>query len=162
MNDKNLRAWFVVFVVAVFMAGVGGGLLLDRFVRPPGPRGMPRGRADMPMAGLRGPGRGPGLANALANDLRLTPDQKTKLDAILAERQKRIQQVQDDVRNKFQSEQRDLRAEIEKILTPEQRKRFDEWVPAEGMIWRGRGPGRGRGMGPGMGPGGGMGRGPQN
>jgi Spy/CpxP family protein refolding chaperone len=40
-----------------------------------------------------------------------------------------------------EQEQRDLRAEIRKVLTPEQQQRFDRWLEAAP---RGRG-GRGRG-----------------
>jgi hypothetical protein len=164
MSDKHLRAWFVVFVVAVFMAGAGGGLILGRYVEPRARFNRPGGRGDTAMGGFAGRGRGPGgLAYSLSTELNLTPEQKTKLDGILAERQARFQQIQGELTARFESEQRDMRSQIEKILTPEQRKRFDQWVPAEGtpgLIWRGRGPGRGRGMGPGMAPGRGMGPGP--
>jgi hypothetical protein len=166
MNDKHLRIWFVVFVIAVFMGGVGGGMILDRYVGP-----LPEA-ARMPGRRAFGPASSPAPAPAmvmrrLVRDLNLTPEQQTQLDQIFADRRKRIEQIQGEVQARFDSEQRDLRAAIEKILTPEQRKRFQDWLAREPMPGIRRGPGRGlggpgRGLGPGrgMGPGGGMGRGP--
>lgn len=161
MVDKHLRVWFVVFVIAVFLAGMGGGMILDRLVGPPRPGARPVAAGGP----AQGPGRGMGAGVAmqrLAVDLALTAEQRPKLDAILAESRTRIQQVQGEVQGKFEAEQQWMRDEIRKILTPEQQKRFDEWIargPMPGLMRGGRGmapgmgPGRGRGMGPGRGRG---------
>ena len=164
MNDKHLRAWFVVFVIAVFLAGAGGGLIFDRYIALAAQRN--------PRAGVRpgagpvfGPGAGiPMIRHRLATDLGLTADQQAKLETILANRQKRIQEVQGEVRARFESEQREMRDEIQKILTPEQQKKFEGWLlrepmPPGMMHGPGSGMGRGRGMGGpgrGRGPGGGF------
>ncbi len=159
MNDKHLHAWFVVFVVAVFLAGMGGGVILDRYV---GPRRPPGGRLMQELGGGRAAGPAT-IRHGLVSDLQLSADQQAKLDAIFAARHKRIQEIQNQNRARFETEQQELRAEIEQILTPEQRKRFAEWLAREPMPGlrrmpgRGMGPGRpGRGMG---GPGRGMGPG---
>ncbi len=160
MNDKHLHAWFVVFVVAVFLAGMGGGVILDRYLAP-------RALASRPGPGPRGL-FGPAAAAAtlrhdLPDVLQLTADQRAKLDEIFANRRQRIQQIQSENWARFDTEQRELREEIAKILTPEQRKRFEDWLAREPMpglrhpAGRGMGPGRGRGRG--MGPGGGNGPG---
>jgi Spy/CpxP family protein refolding chaperone len=159
MQDKHLRLWFVVFVLAVFMAGVGGGSILDRYLG----RGGPRNPAGGPRR-AGGPG-GPGgvqMARRLATDLDLTSAQQAELDAILARRRQRIEQVQGEVQARFEAEQREMRDEIAKILTPDQRKKFEGWLnrePFPGM-WRMPGPGMGRGRGMGGGPGRGRGPGP--
>lgn len=158
MNDKHLRVWFVVFVIAVFGAGIAGGLILGRYIGLPPEVVAMRGR---PMFGAA-PARAPAPAmvmHRLVRDLDLTAEQRTQLDKIFADRRQRIQQIQGEVQARFDSEQRDLRQEIEKILTPDQRKRFEEWLsrePLPGMGFgrrRGMGPGRGLGPGRGMGPG---------
>jgi Spy/CpxP family protein refolding chaperone len=162
MNDKHLRAWFVVFVVAVFMAGAGGGLILDRYIGLADQRNPRAGPRPVGRPGGPGPGAGvPMIRHRLATDLDLTAEQQAKLDAILANRQKRIEQVQSEVRARFESEQREMREEIQKILTPEQRKKFEGWLLREpmppGMMHV---PGTGMGRGRGMGSGPGRGRGP--
>lgn len=154
MVDKHLRAWFVVFVVAVFLAGMGGGMIVDRLVgaprvRPGQPGGMPVGRGMAPG----------GAMHRLVTDLALTADQRPKFDAIIEDSRVRLQQVNGQVRQQFDAEQARMRNEIRKILTPDQQKTFDEWIAREPMpgLMRG-GPGMGRGRGMGMGPG--RGRGP--
>ncbi len=158
MNDKHLRVWFVVFVVAVFLAGVGGGMMFDRFFGPP-PRRAPvmtnRGAAGFAF----GP-EAPMVMRRLVRDLNLTSDQQAQLDKIFADGRQRLQQTQSEVRARFEDQQKQLREAIEKILTPDQRKRFEDWLarePLPGIRRPGRGPGwgggPGRGMGPGRGPG---------
>ncbi|MGE5359701.1 MAG: Spy/CpxP family protein refolding chaperone [Bacteroidales bacterium] len=157
MNDKHLRAWFVVFVIAVFGAGIGAGLILDRYLAPRPPRpgfGVGgRGRSGGgPMSG-QGPGM---LVNRLVSQLQLTADQQKKVDDILAKRRSRLEAIRGEVRAKFDAEQRELRDEIRNVLTPDQQKRFDEWLRDQPLTGPGMGPGmrgmgRGRGMGPGRG-----------
>lgn len=155
MNPKWMRLWFASFVVIVFAAGIGTGMVIDRRFGPP-----PR----QPQAG-RGPGRGMGagfglrgggppahaLVERLSTDLKLSADQKTKLEKILTDRRTRMEQFNRDVRTRFETEQQDLRSEIRTLLSPEQQKPFDEWIKVNPL---GGPPGR-RGGGPGAG-----GRGP--
>jgi hypothetical protein len=157
MNDKHLRTWFVVFVVAVFMAGIGGGMILDRYVAPL-PRLIPMG------GGGRRYAQPPPAPNPraemerLGRYLELTPEQRAQLDKILADRRTRNEDIRAEMQARFDKEQRDFRETIAKILTPDQRTRFEDWLAREPLP--GIRGGRGRRMGPGgMGPGGGMGRG---
>src|SRR5512133_2104102 len=123
MNDKHLRAWFIVFIIAVFLAGIGGGMIVDRLLgRPPGmgrraggPGGPPPGNPAVEMA-------------RLANFLDLTSEQKGQLEKIFAERRKRLDEIRGEMQARFNTEQQDFRATIEKILTPDQRKRFEDWL----------------------------------
>ncbi len=161
MNDRNLRAWFVVFTIAVFLGGMGSGVILDRFVGRPGVPRLPR--AGVPaFAGMRGPA--PAFAPVvprLAGALDLTAEQKTKLEAIFAAWGQRIQQFRGDVQTRYEDLQKGLRKEIEDMLTPDQRKKFEEWLTREQLPGLRPGRGMGRGMMPGRGMGGpGRGRGP--
>ncbi len=157
MSDKHLHAWFVVFVIAVFLAGMGGGVILDRYVG----RRLPAGRLRPPGVAVFGPGvAAPAMVrHDLVNDLQLSADQQAKLDQVFANRHKRIQEIQNQNRARFEAEQQELRSEIAKILTPEQQKKFEQWLarePMPGLRHPGRGMGGpGRGMGPGR-----AGRGP--
>jgi hypothetical protein len=160
MNDRHLRVWFVVFVIAVFASGVGAGSLLERYMRP----GAGRLAPGMIQAGARGQaGVGPGVMmhRQLNERLQLTADQRQQIDAIFAKRRARLATIRSEINARFDTEQRDFRDEIKKVLTPEQQKKFDEWLLAPPMFGPRHAPGRG--MGPGMGRGRGMmgpGRGP--
>jgi hypothetical protein len=155
VNPRWTRLWFASFVVIVFAAGIGTGMVIDRRFGPP-----PR-----PMQAGRGPGRGMGgglglrgggapprmLADRMSNDLKLTTDQRTRVEQILAARRTRMEQFSADVRARFETEQRDLHAELRAVLNADQQKQFDEWIKVNPMGGppgrRGGGPGRG-GRGP--------------
>ncbi len=162
MNDKHLRAWFIVFVVAVFFGGVGAGTILDRYLVPT----RSTQRADLPAGRFAGRGAGGGFGPAmvtrrLANALNLSSDQQKQIDGIFARRRQHHEQIRGEVRAKFEAEQRELRDEIRKVLTPDQQKLFEQWLqqaPMRRGPGRQLGPGAGRGgAGRGMGPGGGGG-----
>jgi Spy/CpxP family protein refolding chaperone len=127
MSDNRVRIWFSLFVLAVFCVGLAGGVLIGR--RMPGarfdvrglrdvPPGMPEGRRGGPLRGL--------LVERLVRDLELTPDQRTKIDTILADSRTRVETLQRDVRQRFESEGRGLRDQIRAVLTPEQQQKFDQ------------------------------------
>lgn len=68
-----------------------------------------------PGAGM-GPGGGPGMDGpAMPDDLKLTADQKQKIQAIHADARKKMQAIQDDTHQ-----------QVLKVLTPEQAKKWEE------------------------------------
>ncbi len=142
MSDNRMRIWFALFVLAVFCVGLTAGTLIGR--RMVGPI-MPPG----PAFGAFGPGRpgrgGPGaerLVERLTADLQLTPEQRVQVEGVLKSRRERLNQLQHDVRERFEREQQELRTEIRKVLTPEQQQKYDrliEEAPQRGPGWRERG-----------------------
>jgi hypothetical protein len=143
MNDKKTLAWFGAFVVVVVLAGIAGGVLLDRFLLRPPPRGgvplmgpggpgpgmmMGGGRMGPGMgAGRRNPAPGPvGVIARLASELDLTAAQQEQVRGIVARRRERLNAVRTEMQDRMQKEQADLRAEIRAVLNEGQQKRFDE------------------------------------
>jgi hypothetical protein len=161
MDDRRTLAWFSAFVIVVMLIGVTSGILIDRFVlRPPqnragggfGPAGGRMGSGGMRGDGMvAGGGRGTmgragGIVERLTRELDLTAAQKTQVDAILARRRTRLDEIRNDAQGRMQKEQADLRAEIRAVLDEKQQKRFDDVMAnAPGL----GGP-RGQGQGPGM------------
>ncbi len=143
MSDRRMRVWFALFVLAVFGVGLASGILIGRrmigpaFEGPGGPFGMGRGRGPGAAVGLR-PGA---LLQRLTDELQLTPDQQAQVKEVLATRRARLEQLQRDVRDRFEREQQSLRDEIRKVLTPEQQDKFEKWI-ASAPPPRGRGPRR--------------------
>jgi Spy/CpxP family protein refolding chaperone len=151
MSD-NTKIWFATFVLVVFCAGLGAGILVGRWTVPDfrgGPGFMPgpgQGPGPGPGRGRMGGPEGPPpgmLLDRLEHELQLTPDQKDQVRVILDDNRKRMDAIHDDVQGRIDQEQRDMQAQIRKVLTTDQQPRFDRWL-AEAP--RGRG-GRGRGRG---------------
>jgi Spy/CpxP family protein refolding chaperone len=141
MNVKT-RLWFGIFVFLVFIAGVATGSLLERvFNRSwPGPMmgavrvegGGPGafavavpGEPGRPAFAMTGPAPGM-LAGVFADELKLTDPQRKQIETIFESHRPQLSVLRDSVREKFEQERKAIDAEIEKVLTPEQRERFHE------------------------------------
>jgi Spy/CpxP family protein refolding chaperone len=137
MPDSRTRIWFSLFILAVFCVGLTLGLVLGR--RMPL---MPQ-RPGMFMGPSGGPGgrpRGGMLIERLDRELQLTADQKTRVQAIFDGRRSHLEAVQRDIAARAEQEQRELQAEIRKVLTPDQQARFDRWLEQQPRGRRGRPP----------------------
>lgn len=152
MVDNRTRIWFSLFVLAVFVAGMGAGILVGRRMNPGPLFGPPP-----PFEGRGGRGGPPGppppdaLIDRLDRDLGLTADQRSAIQKIFETRREPLERVRREMRDRMDQEQRELQAEIRKVLSPEQQPRFDEWLERDRERGRGRG-GRGRGRGGPFGP----------
>jgi len=133
--------WFASFVLVVFCLGGLLGWRLGTYLPRPGP-GMPgmfggRGGPGGPgRGGTPGFGRGldgppplpPDLVNRLTSELQLDAAQQDQVGRILADHRDRLDAVHRAARERFEKEQRDLRAAIRTVLTPEQQARFDKFL----------------------------------
>lgn len=130
MSDSRVRIWFSLFVLAVFCAGLAAGLLIGRRMIPEGMRAPAVFRGPIGPAGVgRAGGPPPGvLLERLTRELDLSPDQRIAVEGVLKASRTRVEQLQRDVRERFDAEQRNLRAEIREELTPQQQERFDRWI----------------------------------
>jgi Spy/CpxP family protein refolding chaperone len=106
------RAWLLAFVVLVFSLGFGAGVIMG------------------PMLGLaatRWPPPPPspsGLVAMFAKQLDLTIEQQQRVEKILLARRQTFGTFSEDVRQRMDAERDAMLAEIDQILTPEQRVRF--------------------------------------
>jgi len=146
MPDSRMRVWFALFVLTIFCSGLGAGIFIGRRMAPPttvaseAPGGRPGFFFPMPFP--RGGARGQTfMLDRLSETLSLSAEQRGQLEAILKQSRARAAAAQQDVRARFETDQRTLREEIRAILTPAQRTRFEEWIE-EGPRGRRFGPGR--------------------
>jgi Spy/CpxP family protein refolding chaperone len=146
MPDSRARVWFALFVLVIFCAGVGGGMVIGRNMGPPqqggtlsflhGGGGGGRGRGPGPF----GPGSGfgmmrgggppaipPGLVERMEEELKLDDAQRAQVQKILDERRGRLEQIHRDARERFDKEAQALHQAIRAILRPDQQQKFDEW-----------------------------------
>src|SRR5688572_6993756 len=86
--------------------------------------------------GQKGEQKGEGQRERLTKELNLTPEQQSKVEAILNETRDRIRAVPAEDKGERRKQAERLRAEsrarIAEVLTPEQRKRYEEMSPARG------------------------------
>jgi Spy/CpxP family protein refolding chaperone len=143
--DSRTKFWFALFVLAVFCAGAAAGVFVGQRTETagrPGRPGNPSGAFGSP-GGRGGPGAGPPpevLLERLTRDLDLTARQRAEIQTVLRSGRDRVEQLQREVRGRFDEEQHNLHAEIRKVLTPEQQKRFERIVE-QGRRGRTRGKG---------------------
>jgi Spy/CpxP family protein refolding chaperone len=115
----------------IFGAGVvtGGLLVRTRVVQhqiaPAAPTTAASASAT-PMANVA-PGRQM-FIQRVRNELDLTPEQSAKVDEIMAESQKRIAKIYEPVTPQAREETRRVRQEIMGLLTPEQRRKFNQSI----------------------------------
>jgi hypothetical protein len=138
--DNRQRIWFAIFVLTVFCTGLASGVFIGRRMMPP----VGLVPQFPPFFGAFAPGMPPPgtlMLDRLTEVLQLTPSQRQQLDVVLKSSRERAMAQQQDVRTRFEADQRRLRDEIRTILTPEQQVRFERWLE---QAPRGRGFGRGR------------------
>jgi HlyD family secretion protein len=99
---------------------------------PPGPAGAPTAEAESKKGA--GGQQGQAQRETLVKELKLTPEQQARLDAILNETRDRIRALDAEDKGERRRQAERLRAEsrarIAEILDPAQRKRYEEMAPA--------------------------------
>jgi HlyD family secretion protein len=89
-----------------------------------------------PRAEQKGGQKGEGQLERLTKELKLTPEQRSKVETILNETRDRIRAVPAEDKGERRKQAERARAEsrsrIAEVLTPEQRKRYEEMNPARG------------------------------
>ncbi len=126
--------WFALFVTAVFALGAVSGLAVARYLRPGPEMGLP-GPPDG--IGVLGPSpvaieRSSLVIERLTRDLGLSAAQGTQIEEVLRTNSERFEQFRIVTREEFTKLRQQLNAEIERVLTPEQRERFRALAPRPG------------------------------
>lgn len=144
----RLAAAAVLLTIAV--AGVAGGVVLDRYVIIPnrfeaqrGIMGGPRRRGDSSRPGDRGRGGRQAFHDQLSRLLELTPEQRQQLDTVMSRQARELREAHAIVQPRVDSIVRGTRRQLDSILTPAQREKLRALRDSGG--WFGPQPGRRRG-----------------
>jgi Spy/CpxP family protein refolding chaperone len=113
MTARARRGWLIAFVGLVFSAGVGTGVLLRTYLDP-----------ISAAAAFPSPPSPGSLAQLFTKELDLTRPQQEQLERILRARRHTFGAFSEDIRHRMDAERDRTIVEIDKILTPEQRVRF--------------------------------------
>lgn len=137
------RLWFALFVLVIFAMGVGMGLTTARHFHL-GPGFGPRG-------GPGGPPSPAGIAERMKGELGLNADQQKQIEEAFRKGEERLDGFRTRTRTEFDDLRKQLDADIEKALTPEQFARYKALRRPEPRDGR-RPPPPGGGPGPDRGP----------
>jgi Spy/CpxP family protein refolding chaperone len=142
MAVDRTRIWFSLFVLVVFCVGLASGVMIGRRLPPGRPGiGRPFGLGPGgPPGGRRGGASAP-LLDRMTTELSLSDGQRAQVDAILRERRDRLDTFRRETNERFVTEQRELRDDIRKLLTPAQQQKFDRLLDEDARGRRGRGLG---------------------
>jgi|SRR5579863_1944317 Spy/CpxP family protein refolding chaperone len=133
--SRRPRALATLVVVIALLTGIVAGMATDRRLvmryhgGPFGGRFGPGGR------GLRGAWGGDGghsaptdrMRQRFATELGLTPAQMTQVDSIMGRSMAQRHAIEDSVRPRMRAILDSARSQIENILTPDQRQKFEAW-----------------------------------
>ena len=142
-----MNTWKIVFAtLVIFIAGIITGAALVRFAQGRGGRMNSRPQPEIHQPNNPGhpenpnrrndpefgnqPGQQPGLLNrqfvlGLDRQLKLTPEQRDKVEKLMIEGQERIRQMRSKLEPEMRKEMHSVNEQIKTILTPEQREQFE-------------------------------------
>jgi Spy/CpxP family protein refolding chaperone len=110
----------------IFGAGVvTGGLLVRTRVAPPVASAPSLTIMGAPTGAAAAPGRQM-FIQKVRRELDLTPQQSAQVDEIMRESHKRMTKIYEPITPQAREETRRVRQEIQALLTPEQKKKFNE------------------------------------
>jgi Spy/CpxP family protein refolding chaperone len=85
-----------------------------------------RSQSQQPGTGGRN-GRGPGLVEELAKEIRLDPQQRNQVEQILTDTRTKYTELQKQMQPQFSEIRNATRAQIRALLRPDQQALYDEW-----------------------------------
>ena len=139
MDNTSTRLWAGLFVLVVFVAGLAVGVLVSPWLSP----GPQRGFGPPGLVGRPSPDRmTERLLERISADIDLTQDQAQRLRVVFEGRQRRLREINEQVRGRFETQQAQMNSEISAILTPEQMAIFENEIVRIRRQRRGP-PGRG-------------------
>ena len=135
--EMRTRMWVSLFVLVVFLAGLGAGIVAAPWLAL-GPRpGFGPGRGGPPMPPMSGR-----VLERMASRLDMSDEQSERLAALFDARRERFRSIgrdmRRDMRARFAAEQETFHAAIAEILTPAQMALFDAEIARMSEERRGR------------------------
>lgn len=142
MSEPRAKVWISLFVLVVFLVGLGVGVVAAPWVTAPWvgatwfgdgssvARGF--GANELSRPGRRGSGRGRGrermsnvLMERLSSAIDLTDEQNDHLVTVFDARRDRFRELSREMRERFDRERETFRTAVAEILTAEQMELFE-------------------------------------
>jgi len=117
--NKKYKLWVVLTLLVVFVLGVAGGILGERYLMHRRDRRQPQERTPFP------------LLEPVAKALGLTAEQRDKMREVFKQNDERMKVLDTEIHGRLREMRGRLKGEIEAILTPEQSLKLDEMIKKE-------------------------------
>jgi Spy/CpxP family protein refolding chaperone len=122
LSPGAARVLALVVLLTIGLAGLAGGVALDRYVI------LPRRFGIRPPSDIRAPFFGPrgrqAFADRLHQYLELTPDQRTRFDSLMDREERELRAARSVAQPRIDSIVSETRREVDAILTPAQREKL--------------------------------------
>jgi Spy/CpxP family protein refolding chaperone len=133
--SRRPRAIATLVVVVALLTGIVAGMATDRRLMTHNHGGPFGGRLGLGGRGPRSAWGGDGnhsgptgrMRQRFATELGLTPAQMTQVDSIMGRSMAHRHAIEDSVRPRMRAILDSTRSQIENILTPDQRQKFEAW-----------------------------------
>jgi hypothetical protein len=116
--SQNTRLWIVLFIIAVFLAGLGGGILLDRTLLQKESK-----RSTRPRSTVRFP-----TLEIMAEELGLSQKQQDGIRQIFRDSEEELEAHHQQIQGKFKEMRHNLQQKIKDLLNDEQIKKYDAMI----------------------------------
>jgi Spy/CpxP family protein refolding chaperone len=117
-DSRRSRLVAGLVIVLVFLAGVAVGFFLHHALPRPGWRSFAIGGPPPEVKGW--------MLKRLDRELKLTPEQHTRIDTVLTRRESDLRALMTEARPRFEAIAARTRTEIQAVLTPAQQEKFAE------------------------------------
>ena len=121
---NNYKFWIALSFLAIFVAGIAGGVVLERHFLDKKPNREHRSSRESSREG------GNRFLDRMAEELSLTVEQKQQMQDIFNNNEARIKQLHNDMDNQLRALRGQFMEEIKSILSEEQIQKFDAMVEA--------------------------------
>lgn len=116
--NKRYKLWIILSLIVVFLAGVTGGIFIDKYLIKKYPKWVKSERRD------GGRSRFPSL-EMMSEELGLSPEQQERIREIFRNNEERFKKLGNQIQEQVSGMRIQLRKQIEGVLTPEQKKKFN-------------------------------------
>jgi Spy/CpxP family protein refolding chaperone len=114
---NNYKFWVIFSLIVVFLAGAGGGILLDEYVLDK------RSKKSTRTSSVRFPS-----VKMMAQELSLTEEQQKQIKDIFNANDKKLKELRNQLNKQFYQIRKELLVGIKNILDDDQKKKFDAMV----------------------------------
>ena len=132
-TGKNARWIGTVLLLVTFVAGALAGAASERVMRADDPQPQRQRGGDM-----RGGSRRLLLDERFANELQLSTEQRAQIRTIMDKRDEQAKKVWSEAEPRLHAVGEETRAEIQKVLTPEQRVKLEAEIARRHTAWKDR------------------------
>ena len=115
---NNYKLWIAISLIIVFMAGVTGGILLDRNIIHQKPKKTPKKRDSIHFPTIE----------TMAKELSLAADQQEKIRTFFEKGEEEFKSLRRDIQGRLSSMRKQLIANIKSVLHKEQTLKFEAMI----------------------------------